>query len=128
MLTIITTVLLAFVPVGVVAAQSKVFQQVCKDSANASTVCTDQNQTATTTDNSIYGPNGVLTKTTNILTMIVAIVAVIAIVLAGIKYILSNGDPKKIIQSRDIIIYAIAGLFIVIIARSILIFVISKLN
>ena len=48
------------------------------------------------------------------LLMFVGTVAVILLVYAGIKFITSGGDPKKVAGARQIITYALIGLVLVI--------------
>src|SRR3990167_8668736 len=95
----------------VVSAQFDVFDQPCEQAPD-STVCKDAGGTQTKSDNSIYGPNGVLTKAINILSIIIGIAAVVVIIIAGIQYMLSTGDPTKVNNSKNTIIYAVVGLVI----------------
>ncbi len=54
-------------------------------------------------------------------------VAVIVIIIAGISYILSAGDPQKTARAKDAILYAVIGLAVAILANVIVIFVIGRL-
>lgn len=51
------------------------------------------------------------------------IIAVGVIVYAGIKYILSQGQPDKMKQASQIIAYAVVGLIVVVLAAAITAFV-----
>ena len=87
-------------------------------------------QGSTTEDvgnNSIYGPNGILTKVASILSIIVGIVCVIAIIVAGLRYILSGGDSQQAASAKNAILYAIVGLVVAVSARVILSFVIGRI-
>lgn len=53
-------------------------------------------------------------------------VAVIMVVLGGISYILSAGDPQKTAKAKDTILYAVIGLAVAILANVIVVFVIGK--
>lgn len=59
---------------------------------------------------------------------IVAAVAVIAIVIGGIQYMTSVGDPGKVKRAKDTILYAVIGLVIVILAAVIVNVVINSIN
>lgn len=107
---------------------STLFEDVCGSGTKDSAVCTEQAKGQTAKSNSIYGPNGVLGKATNVVTFVVAVASVIIITVAGVKYVLSSGDSSKITQARDTIIYALVGLIVAILARQIIFFVISKIN
>ncbi|HVE80554.1 MAG TPA: pilin [Candidatus Dormibacteraeota bacterium] len=56
-----------------------------------------------------------------------SIVAIAFIVIGGIKYITSTGDPTRIANAKNTILYAIIGLIVAIIARAIIGFVIQRL-
>lgn len=58
--------------------------------------------------------------------MIAGIVAVIIIVLGGIRYTSSNGDPGSIKAAKDTILYAVVGLVVVLMAAAITDFVIKN--
>lgn len=55
----------------------------------------------------------------NILFVILGAVAVLMIVIAGLRYILSQGDSNKIAESKRMIVYALIGLIVVTLAASI---------
>lgn len=54
-------------------------------------------------------------------------IALIIIVLSGLRFILSSGDPQKTAQARNTIIYALVGLVICILSFSIVTFVVNKI-
>ena len=58
---------------------------------------------------------------------IIGAISLLIIVLAGFTYITSQGDPGKVSQAKNAIIYASAGLAIAILAVSIVGFVIGHL-
>ena len=63
---------------------------------------------------------------TNVLYWIYAaagIIAVAVLVYAGIKYLMSQGEPAKVKQASQIIAYAIIGLIVVLLAGAITAFV-----
>lgn len=105
-----------------------IFDGVCNNRVKAnSTVCQEQKKTQTPENNSIYGPDGVITKIVNIIALVAGVAAVIFIIIGGIKYILSSGDPASITSAKNTIVYAIVGVVVVIAARTIIAFVINKL-
>lgn len=59
---------------------------------------------------------------------LLGIVCVIVIVIGGIQYMTSTGDPGKVKKARDTILYGIIGLIIVILAAVIVNFVIISLT
>lgn len=61
----------------------------------------------------------------NIVLGIIGAVAVLVIVIAGVQFIISSGEPAKVAAARNTILYAIVGLVIVIFAASIVNFVLN---
>lgn len=76
-------------------------------------------------------PNAELTSTTTrevlqLVSAVGAVIALIVITIAALKYIFSQGDPNKISNAKNTIIYALIGLVIAITAFSIVTFVITE--
>lgn len=63
----------------------------------------------------------------NVVIGIVGIVAVVAIVVAGQRMLTSMGDPGQLKQAKSMILYAIIGLVVAIIAWAVVNFLISNL-
>ena len=108
------------------ALAADVIDPACAQNPGA-TLCKD-NETAQTADcNALFGPCGVLTKAAKLLTIVVAIASVIMIIIGGIQYVISSGDPTNIGNAKNTILYAIIGLVIALLARGIISFVLVKL-
>lgn len=56
---------------------------------------------------------------------IIAAISFLMIVFAGFKYVISIGDPQKIVSARKTIVYAIVGLIVSLSATAIVSFVIG---
>ncbi len=54
-------------------------------------------------------------------------VAILIIVIAGLQYILSQGDPQKTARAKDAILYAVIGLVVAILAQVIVSFVLGRI-
>ena len=52
--------------------------------------------------------------------------AALSIVISGINYIVSNGDPQKVNKAKNGILYSLIGLAVAILAEAIVAFVINK--
>lgn len=65
----------------------------------------------------------VATNVIKIAVSLLGIVAVLMIVVAGQRYMTSNGEPEKIKQARNMIIYSLIGLIVAILAFAIVSFV-----
>lgn len=99
--------------------------------SDGSTLCEDQSEIANNPgqeDNPIYGPNGIITSITNILTAIVAVGAVISILYGGNKLIFSGSNPQEANSARERIIYACIALVFAAMAQLIVRFVINRIN
>lgn len=75
----------------------------------------------------INGSNGVLHKVANIISILGGIAAVIIIIIGGLQYVTSGGDPQKASGARSMIIGAVVGLIIIALAQAIIIFALKKL-
>ena len=93
----------------------------CSGAASKSPVCN-----ASSSD-PLTGSNGIIVKATNILAIVAGIAAVIIIIIAGIHFITSNGDPSATGSARSTIIMAIVGLIIIVLAKSIITFIVSRI-
>lgn len=66
---------------------------------------------------------GFVKPTINIILWVVGVAAVIVIVVAGLKYVTSSGNPSAISSAKTTILYAVIGLVIAITAYAIVNFV-----
>lgn len=62
----------------------------------------------------------------NLLLLVLGMIAVIAIIIGGIRYVTSNGDPGQIKSAKDTILYAVIGLVVAIMAYAIVGFVLAQ--
>jgi hypothetical protein len=118
------------VPATVVVGSASavdVIDPVCKnaDPNNLPTVC-KENATGST-DNPIFGPNGVLTKAISILARLIGVAAVIGIIVAGFKMVTSGGDTAAAKTGRSMLIYSIIGLVVALLAQGIVSFILSRI-
>ena len=73
--------------------------------------------------NTNYNPmNNIL----NFAYVVAGVLAVIFLIVAGIQYVTSNGDPAKASKALRMIIYSLAGLAIVVAAAAITNFILSN--
>lgn len=64
----------------------------------------------------------------NAVYVVIGIVAVVMIILGGITYATSQGDPAKVKKGKDTILYGIIGLVIALMAFAITTFVLNAMN
>jgi hypothetical protein len=101
-------------------------QYVGRPAEEVPTLCKD-NVDTTPDNNPVFGPNGILTKATRILMIVIGVASVIMIILGGIQYMLSTGDSAKVNNAKNTILYAIVGLVIALVAQGIIAFVLTPL-
>lgn len=117
----LATLLCLFLPATALAATDPL-SAACGASQDASTSAVCDKHT-----DPIVGSNGVLKKVSLIIATIAGIIAVIVIIIAGLQYVLSNGDAQKAANARSALIGAAVGLVIITASESILLFVVSRL-
>jgi hypothetical protein len=65
----------------------------------------------------------------NILSVVFGVLGAIAllmIVISGLRYITSAGDPQKASKAKDGIIYALVGLMLALFAQGIVVFIVNR--
>jgi hypothetical protein len=123
-LVILSSLLLGLVAPLSVSAAYNPLGAACSGNGRDSAACQDAR---TAGEDPIAGPNGVIVRATNIVAIIAGIAAVIYLVLAGIKYITSQGAPDQISKAKESIIYALVGIVFILLARSIITFIIGRI-
>jgi hypothetical protein len=92
--------------------------------SNTPAICNDN--AANSTDNPLFGPDGILTVSIKIISLIIGIMAIIMMIVNAIKLVTSGGDPKAVASGRDGIIYALIGLLVAVIAQLLVAFVLTE--
>lgn len=64
----------------------------------------------------------------NVVYLVAGVVAVIVIIVAGINFATTMGDASKVTKARNMILYAVIGLVVVLVAAIITNFVIESFN
>lgn len=62
-----------------------------------------------------------------ILSFIIGIAAVIMIIMAGLWFITANGDAQAVARARSAVLYALIGVVVVLLAQSLVAFVLNKI-
>lgn len=69
-----------------------------------------------------------ITAVISIIIAITAAISLVVITIAGLRYILSRGDPQAVAKAKGAIIYALIGLIIAIVAQAIVVFVVKGIS
>lgn len=102
---------------------------------NDPTVCTqtnpDGNQSPVCepdgSNNPLTGPNGIINRIANIFALLSGVAAVVVIIVGGFEYVRSGGESAKVNKAKNTILFAIIGLVVIVVARSLVIFTVSRL-
>jgi uncharacterized membrane protein YidH (DUF202 family) len=108
-------------PATPVVAATGVFKNSCVAGAGDATVCKSTGADPLTTN------NGIIHKATQVISVLAGIAAVLTIVWGGIQYITSEGNPEEVSKAKKTIIYAIVGIVVIVVAQSIINFVIRRI-
>jgi len=73
----------------------------------------------------ISGTDSLINKVVNILTIVAGVIAVVMVMVGGLQMITSSGDSEKFARSRKTLIFAGAGLLIIMLARVLVAFILS---
>ena len=74
----------------------------------------------------ISGADSVGNKVVNLIAAVAGFAAVVVIIISGIQFITSSGDPQKVNKAKNSILYASIGLVIVALARIIIFFIVGS--
>lgn len=72
--------------------------------------------------------NDTIKTALNFFSALIGIIAVVMIMIAGVKYMTSQGEPGKINEAKNALLYAIVGIVIVAMAQVIVNFVIKRFS
>jgi hypothetical protein len=124
----ITVILALLVPIMLITQTSNA-ADINQGNSNITPICNGVTNSAYCQDannptNRIYGKDGVIVTTSYIIAGIAGVAAVIMIVIGGIRFMVSGGDPSSVASARNSIIFALVGLVVIAAAESIFLFVI----
>ena len=108
-----------------------VISPVCDENANVSdvpSVCEDNDASIASNSNPVFGPDSLLARAVDILSLVGGVIAVIVIIIGGTKLIVSGGDSNGIASARRTILFAAISLLIIASAQLLVRLILSKLN
>jgi hypothetical protein len=119
-LSLITFVALIIFPISIFAATDPTLE-VCQNLNPIPAGCAKTQET-------VSGKDGVILKAADIIAVLTGIAAVIMIILGGLRYIFSSGDSNKVNTAKNQIIFAVIGIVVVLVSRSIVVFIINRVK
>jgi multisubunit Na+/H+ antiporter MnhB subunit len=97
-------------------AQVNVFKTACEDPANSNQpICKDR-------ENNL---REILNQISTVMLFILGAIAVIMIIIGGIRYVTSGGDPQQTKAAKDTVLYAVIGLIVALLAYAIVRFIVD---
>lgn len=82
----------------------------------------------TSAADSLFGNGGVFTIIANTLIFLVGAIAVLFLIIGGLRYVISQGDPKNVEGAKNTILYAIVGIVVAILSYAAVQFVLNALG
>jgi hypothetical protein len=76
----------------------------------------------------LFAQGGIFQTIANTLIFLVGAVAVLFLIIGGLRYVVSNGDPKNVEAAKNTILYAIVGVVVAILSFAAVQFVINSLS
>lgn len=106
-------------------AQQQILDDIDAQCAQApeSAVCKDRNPGS----NPVSGSDGIILQVTRFVAYITGTIAVIIMIIAGIRFITSHGDPQSVTSARNTILYAVIGLIVIVLAQALVAFIINNI-
>ncbi len=80
------------------------------------------------TTNPVSGQDSLIMKATNIISAVAGVIAVIMLMYNGVKIMLSNGDAAKFEKARTSLIFLAVGIAIIVLARTIIAFILGRIQ
>lgn len=80
-----------------------------------------------TDQNPLTGDDGLLLKISKIIAFIAGAAAIIIMIVGSIQYVTAGGDPANAKNARNTVLYALIGLAVIVLAESLIAFVVRKL-
>lgn len=102
-----------------------VFSDVCQNGGGGSSACQDKNLGG---GNPVYGPQGVITKIFNMISLVVGVAAIISIIAAGTKFVTSGNNPEEVNKAREYIQYAVIGLAVAALSQALVKLVLTRIS
>jgi uncharacterized membrane protein YidH (DUF202 family) len=91
-------------------------------------VALDSSTGCSSLEESTTDPSTTVRTALNILTAVVGIIAVVMMIIAGVKYITSQGDSNQVNSAKNTIIYSVVGLVVVVLTQVVVRFVIARFD
>ncbi len=123
-MTLISLVMAGSILLTVQPASAALFDNAKNEACNG--VAVGSSTTGCSDTTSTTSVSSILATALNLVSLVAGIIAVIMIIIAGVKYVTSQGESAAVSSAKDTIIYAVIGLVIVAFAQIIVKFVLKR--
>ncbi len=96
----------------------------CSGNAANSPVCQDLDSQ----ENPLFGPAGVLTSVARIFGLVTGVISTFMVIISGLRYINSHGDPAKTASAKNTLLFSSIGLAVSAMAGLIVGFIFSRIG
>lgn len=76
----------------------------------------------------LFGQSGVFKRITDVMLFLIGAISVIMLIIGGIRYVLSGGEPGKVSEAKNTILYAVIGVVVAILAYAVVNFVVTSFS
>src|SRR5688500_19319399 len=76
----------------------------------------------------LFGATGIFSTVTNVLLFVVGAISVIMIIIGGLRYVLSGGNPANVTAAKNTILYALVGLIVALLSYAMINFVLTNFS
>lgn len=105
-------------------AAVNIFNNICNSSTAQSTeVCKSVNSETSSKQNPFLK---IMKIVINLMSYAIGIAAIIILIVAGLQMMIGGDDPQAVTNSRNMIIYALVGIVVAVLAQVIVVFVLKK--
>ncbi len=111
------------------SAAYNAFSNVCSGQGSDRAVCSDATtgNGQTTTNNKLFGPDGIMTKGAAILSIFVGVAALFMLSIGSFKYITSAGNATAVSGAKRTIMFSLIGVAVALLAQALIAFVLDRL-
>lgn len=98
--------------------------------STAAQVCSGATASTSGTCPAPSGPTiqQIMAAALNIFSIVIGFISVVMVMVGGLKYITSQGDPGSINSAKNTILYALVGIVVAVMAQALVRFVLSRVS
>jgi len=115
---------IASAPVAVTAVD--ITPSFCSDGDSRPACQIDSDQSVS--ENVLVGPNGIITRVARVLVWVSGALSAILVIISGLMFVFSGGNPESTGKARNTLLYAIIGVVVAVVAQLIVSYILEGLG